>query len=143
MYQAVANATAGIEIYGSRRLTCRGSGKSGTSVHISLRSARPGDAHRSYQLAASFSTTWGLRLPGGEWLNLRPDALFHLSTAGTLPQVFQDFRGVTDANGAATARLVIPAAVPSGLNQPVYVAGVIYDSAGVRTVTNAYWCVLN
>jgi len=143
MLVAPPGTPGAIEIYGSRRLTCRGTGTPGTSIQISLKSARPGDAHRPYQLAASFFRTWGLKLPNGEWLNLRPDMLFLLSTVGTLPHVFQHFGGVTDSSGAATARINLPAALPPGLNVPVYVAGVIYDSSGIRTVTNTHWCVLN
>jgi len=57
--------------------------------------------------------------------------------------VFQSFRGVTDHAGSARAKIVLPAGLPASSGITVFVSGIIYDSTGVRTVTNSHWFVLS
>jgi len=133
-----------IEIYGARKLVCNGSGKPGTTVDIRLRSGRAGDANRSYALACSLARRPGLRLGNGECLDLSvTDPLFQVTAANRLPGVFQSFRGVTDHAGSARAKIVLPAGLPASSGITVFVSGIIYDSTGVRTVTNSHWFVLS
>jgi hypothetical protein len=132
----------GVEIYGSRRLVCNGSGRPGTTVLVSLSSRKAGDQGLPYLLAASLSRRPGLRMPNGERLNLAPDALFTVSVLGLVPAVFQGFQGVTSASGRALARVAIPASFPGGSKITVFVAGVIYGPRGVQTATNTHWIVL-
>jgi len=70
------------------------------------------------------------------------DNLFITSLMGHSPGIFQNFSAVTDKNGNATAHVNIPSALPPNLGITVFVAGVIYDVTGVRTVTNTHWFVL-
>jgi len=132
----------GLEIYGSRRLVCN---QQSTSVTVRLKSHRAGDAHRPYVLACSFN-----RRPPAPATCLRfasdylfldwTDPLFWWSASGQSPLLFQNFRGSTDASGAATATVNVRASVPP-LNLTIFVAGVILNPAG-PTVTNTHWFVL-
>jgi len=95
----------GLEIFGWRRLTCNGSGKPGTAVHVNLQSQRQGDGNRPYQLACSFARRPGMRLKNGERLDLCVnDPLFLASATNRLPGILQGFQGTTDASGYASAR---------------------------------------
>ena len=85
-----------------------------------------------------------LRFSNGEVLGLDgTDVLFWTTALHLAPAVFEAFRGTTDAAGNATAKVHIPGAIPPNLGLTVFVAGVIFDAAGVRTVTNTHWFVLN
>lgn len=129
------------EIYGSRRLRVSGRGTPGATVNIVLQSLRPGDGGRSYHFAASLGRHPGHQFPAGR-LNLAADSLFFLTAANAVPAVFVNFAGQTSATGQATASIRVPANLPSGSNIPIFVAGIIFDSSGVRTVTNTHWFVL-
>ena len=84
----------GIEVYGSRRLVCEGTGKPGTSVKVTLQSRKAGDGNRAYILACSLGRRPGMRFSSGEWLDLDvTDALFRLSASWAVPALFQNFRG--------------------------------------------------
>ncbi|MBN2492539.1 MAG: hypothetical protein JXQ29_16950 [Planctomycetes bacterium] len=133
----------GLEVYGSRRLACNGAGAPGTRVDIRLASRRPGDAHKPYRLACSLARRPALDLGVGDRLGLAPDPLFLLSALGSVPEIFLDFAGTTDAAGQATAAVRIPASFPPNLGVTVFVGGVIYDGGGVRTVTNTHWFLLD
>lgn len=135
-------AAVSLDIYGRRRLVVNGSGKPGSRALITVASLKPSDAGLAYQLACSFARRPGLRPRTGEWLHLAPDALFTLSISGAAPGLFVRFAGYLSPSGRATAALNVPAALPSGLDLPIFVAGVIYDGGGVRTVTNTHWLVL-
>jgi len=131
---------SGIEVYGSRRLVCSGTGQPGTTVKIALRSHKATDAGKYYAVACSLARRPGVTLSNGETLNLDVTGnLFMISALGGLPAVFQDFQGKTDAFGAANARVNIPGNLPPNLSITVFAAGIIYDAAGVSTVTNTHW----
>jgi len=137
-------AATGVEVYGSRKLTCTGSGQPGTAVGVRLSSRNPADANRAYVLACSLSRRPALRFGIGDRLTLAPDPLFVLSASGRAPTIFRNFSGTTDAFGNAAATVNIPAAMPSALNLAVFCGGVILDRRGaVQTVTNVHWFVLN
>jgi len=140
---APGNIPVDIEIYGSRRLVCRGSGKPGTSVRVTLQSQKPGDARKPYALACSLARRPGFRFPSREWLHLAPDSVFQASALGWLPQVFSGFQGITSASGRAVASVQLPASLPAGLGITVFVAGIIFDGTGLRSVTNTHWFVLS
>jgi len=133
----------GVEIYGSRPLTCNGSGKPGTSVSVSLRSHRPAAGYARYALAASLARRPGLKMPNGEWLDLAPDGLFLITALNLAPTVFQNFQGALDAFGTGSARVDIPANLPAKLGVTVFVAGIIYNQRGIVQVTPSHWIVLS
>lgn len=133
-----------LDVYGSRRIACEGSGAPGTSVRVRLASRRSDDALAPYRLAASFSRHLALDFGIGDRLNLTPDPLFYLSVSGRAPGIFRRFSGSTDVNGNATASIEIPPTLPAGLGLPIYVGGIITDHRGrVQTVTNVHWFVLS
>jgi len=135
----------GIEIYGSRRLVCN---QQSSTVAVEVQSRRAGDGGKSYALACSFnrrplSPSKCLQFPNGEYLFLDyTDNLFWTSFLDIAPTVFQNFKGVLDSKGNATSQVNIPSTLPPNLGITIFVAGVIYDATGVRTVTNTHWFVL-
>ncbi len=133
-----------LEVYGSRRLVCYQAVEKPRTVTVNVQSRRPGDAGKLYVLACSLGRRPGIQFPGGLSLDLDvTHPLFFTSVLGLAPSIFKNFQGTTDALGNAAATVNIPAAVPPSLGLPVFVAGVICDSTGVRTVTNTHWFVLN
>jgi hypothetical protein len=140
--QTTAGATASLELYGRLRLTVRGPGTPGSTATVQIVSLRPGDGGRQYQLACSLARQPSLQAPNGEWLHVAPDPLFFLSVSGTAPQVFRGFSGVLSASGRAAASIHVPTTLPGGLDLPVFVAGVVYDRSGIRTVMNTHWLML-
>lgn len=133
----------GVEIYGSRPLTCNGSGKPGTAVSVSIRSHRPGAGKARYALAASLARRPGLRMPNGEWLDLAPDSLFLITALNLAPTMFQGFQGTLNAFGAGSAQVNIPPSLPANLGVTVFVAGIIYGKQGIVQVTPSHWIVLS
>lgn len=132
-------ALASVLEYGSRRISPSGTGVPG-SVHTIAVTAPSTDANRSYYLGASLGVRPPVATFGGEPLNIAADPLLALSIGGTLPGVFQQFAGVLDANGRATAAIAIPGSLPAGLNLPVHVGGIVADPGapnGVSTVLTA------
>jgi len=139
----IGSTVTGIEVWGSRRLTCLQPERSWWAVQVTLQSRNVGDGGQSYALACSRARRPGLRMANGEWLNLDvTDPLFWYSGSGRDPFVFEGFRGTTDPDGKATATVHIPNWLPRNLGVTLFVAGVIYDAHGVRTVTNTHWFVL-
>jgi len=138
-----AFSLTGIDVYGSRFITCMGSGRPGTSVNIRLSSRRPGDAGMSYVLACSLARRPGIGFGGGERLNLALDNLF-LVSAGKNNSLFSKFIGTTDSFGNAGAAVKIPASIPPNTGITVFVGGVIMGTGGkVQTVTNTHWFILS
>jgi hypothetical protein len=136
----------GIEIYGSRTLVC--DKVSSSTVNVRVRSRHPWvQTGTGYALAASLARRPGIRLAGGDRLNLDTGSpLFFASALGLLPTVFKNFQGMLTLNpsnglGTASATVTIPSAV-QGLGIPVFVAGAIYNSGGVFEVTNTHWFLL-
>ena len=139
-------APAGITEYGSRHVVCQGSGLPGTAVTVRFSSRKATDAGQAYQLAAAFSYTGGLRIPNGEFLDLALDNLFFLTASNVAPTIFQNFVGVLDRNGDATATIQLPKYLPPNLGIPIFVSGLVIDPkapGGVSTVGNTHWFVLN
>jgi hypothetical protein len=132
-----------VDVYGSRRLVCRGSGQPGTQMTINLQSRRAGDGNMPYAIALSFGRRPGLQFPNGDRLNLALDPLFFMSLANTVPGLFVNFQGQTDASGNATARVNIPGAFPPNLGITIYAAGALLHPAGPWTVSNTHWFVLS
>jgi len=132
-----------VEVYGSRRLVCRGSGKPGTQMQIHLQSRKPLDGNSPYAIALSFGRRPGISLPGGERLNLALDPLFHASATNAVPGLFVNFRGHTDSSGNATALVNIPAVFPPNLGITIFAAGVIIHPWAQVTVSNTHWFVLS
>jgi len=134
----------GIEVYGSRTLVCNQQSPSRVTVKVQSRHPSAGPKTQ-YVLAASLARRPGLRFPHGEWLDLNTvsDPLFYLSAMDLLPGVFVNFRGMLDvhANNARTIQVNIPKPL-QGTGIPVFVAGVLFNGAGVFQVTNTHWFVL-
>ena len=65
-----------------------------------------GDAGLPYQLGSSFGN--GPIMIGPWKLELSPDPLLVFSTSGAAPWIFQNYAGVLDAKGQATAAIQIP-----------------------------------
>jgi hypothetical protein len=134
----------GIEVYGSRTLVCNQQSPSRVTVQVQSRhpSAGPG---AQYALAASLARRPGLRFPHGEWLDLNTAScpLFFATALNLLPNLFQHFRGTLNeqGNNAQTIQVSIPAKL-QGTGIPVFVAGVLFNGAGVFQVTNTHWFVL-
>jgi len=113
-------------------------------VHI--RSRKPGDAGKPYQLACAFDTRGGLKMPNGEYLDLSVDGLFLITATNVLPTLFRNFAGFLDASGNAQASVWIPPTLPPALGLTVFVSGVVIDPrapGGISTVGNTHWFVLN
>lgn len=131
---------SGVDVYGSRVLTCNGVGGPGARIAVALKSHRAGTAGAAYQLAASLGRRPGLRWPNGEYLNLDvTDPLFVASASNALPTVLRGFAGRLDASGRASASIDLPSTWPAALGLTVFVAGVVYDTQGVVQVTNTHW----
>jgi len=131
---------SGLDVYGSRPLTCNGQGGPNSTINITIKSQRPRAAAAAYQLALSFGRRPGVKTPNGERLHLDvTDALFALTVQNLAPFLFQKFSGVLNVVGAAQAKVRLPATFPSGLGLTVFCAGVIFDQAGVVQVTNTHW----
>ena len=132
-------AISGIEVYGSRVLTCRGPTATSRTIQIHLKSQRNAASGASYQMACSFGRRPGVKLGNGERLHLNvTDSLFAATVSNLLPFVFENFVGVLDPFGAATARVKLPPGFPSNLGLTVFCAGVIFNTNVVQ-VTNTHW----
>jgi len=131
-----------IEVYGARRLVANGTGAPGSTVFVALQSRRPGDGNQPYVLALALSRRPALNVGLADRLALASDPLFFASASGALAPMLPGFQGTTDAKGNANARVLIPASFPQNLGITIFVAGVIYDNRGVRTVTNTHWFTL-
>jgi len=134
----------GLEVYGSRTLVCNQQSPSMVTVKVQSRhpSAGPGT---QYALAASLARRPGLRFPHGEWLDLNTVScpLFYLTALNLLPDMFRNFRGTLtlQGNNLKTIQVNIPTPL-QGTGIPVFVAGVLFNGAGVFQVTNTHWFVL-
>ncbi len=90
------------------------------------------DAGQIFIAASSFAQA-PIRI--GCWsMNLLPDGLFKLTVNNSLPSVFVNYQGFLDANGQATASVVIPQ-VPSLAGLPVHTAFATFDT-GLRSISS-------
>jgi len=104
-YSASTGSIGRVEVYvSSATLIGSGTGQPGSSINFTLTSA--GDAGLTYQLGSSLGN--GPIPIDTRSLGLSPDHLLALSVGGLLPFVFQNYVGVLDKQGAATAALNIP-----------------------------------
>jgi len=131
----------GIDVYGSRTLVCN---QSASTVAVKVQSRHPLAGGQQYVLAASLGRRPGMGpFPCGDYLDLdTTDHLFWVSALGAWPSVFRNFQGRLDMSGNASARVDIPATLPPNLGVTVFVAGIIFDTAGVIQVTGTHWFVL-
>jgi hypothetical protein len=99
-------------------------------IHLSI----PSFPNANYQVGLALSSAPGFPVPGVGTVPLALDHLFLLSISGVLPGVFQNFSGVLDANGWATATLNLP---PGPLvHLDFSVAAVTYGPGGISFITN-------
>lgn len=123
-----------ITLYGSRPIS--GFGVARPGGRYDLRVSYPNAIGRSYAIVLSLAGTGpGIRLPGGRFVGLTPDALFfHTASIGDLPGVTTGLRGVLGAAGGAQATVRIPTAAPPGTR--VFATVVLVDPTaptGIRT----------
>ena len=86
------------------RLTGSGSGQPGTPITLSL--SAPSDGGLPYVVGSALG---GGPIPiDTRWLNLSLDAMLDASVNGYLPMIFQNYAGILNASGKATATLNIP-----------------------------------
>jgi len=85
-------------------LAATGSGRRGTVLTFTL--AALSDTGLPYHMASSLGT--GPIPIGSRSLGLSPGPLMQLSATGVLPTIFQNYAGLLNAQGVATARLAIP-----------------------------------
>jgi len=131
---------SGLEIYGSRAMTCNGQGGPGATIHLDLQSRNTRAIRAAYQIACSFGRRPGMRLSNGQWLHLNlPDSLFLLTAQNLAPTIFQNFAGVLNGFGSARAVIKLPKSFPANTGLTVFCAGVIYDLKGIVQVTNTHW----
>jgi len=106
-------------------LTRRGPVAPGKTVALVLDvPSRPGDA---YLMRCAFNRVPGFPLPGAGTVPLNPDDLFFLS--GVLPSVFQNFAGLLDKNGTASAAIAVPN-VPQLSGLRFYAAFIVVGTPG-------------
>lgn len=127
--------------HGDRSLYTSGSAASGKTLTFHLNSARPGDAGKSYYLAFSQFSSPGIPLPDGRMIRLLLDKFVSANLAGVLAPFWNGGTniGVLDAQGRATARLTIPAMIPSSSRFGFYALFVTVDPAapwGIGTISN-------
>lgn len=117
------------------RLTLSGSTGIGQTCNLDLRAARSGG--RSYVAAVALGSRPGIALPSGRTIPLNPDPL--LTSFALAPAVFQNFTGQLDAQGAAQARIAIPA-MPGLIGATIFAAFVAIDGQapeGIRDISAA------
>jgi len=84
-------------------ITQAGTATPGGTVVFNLNA--PAHPNEVYLVRSAFSRSPGIPIPGGT-VPLTPDSLFFLS--GAVPQIFQNYGGVLDAQGRGAASVAIP-----------------------------------
>lgn len=84
----------------------------------------------NYQAASAFDNRFGFALTGGKRVPINPDILFVTTAWNSLPTIFQNFRGVLDANGRSSITVELPD-VPSLAGTVIYTTFVSYDPTGI------------
>jgi len=105
-------------------ITPTGTGVVGTSVGLGLTSTI--DPGMVYQVGSSFGS--GPIPIDSRKLYLSPDALLWLSVGGVLPGIFQNYAGLLDKSGKATANLNIPN-IPALIGLKVYTSFATLNAA--------------
>jgi hypothetical protein len=77
----------------------------------------------SYFLSASLALRPGIQLPGGQFVDLRPDPLFFGVLSGALAPIFRKFQDVLNGNGQATATVQVPS-IPALSGLRLFVGGI-------------------
>ncbi|MBN2491495.1 MAG: right-handed parallel beta-helix repeat-containing protein [Planctomycetes bacterium] len=113
-----------------------GSGLPGTSIAFALLAAA--DAGLPYQMGSSFGN--GPIPIDTRTIGLSLDSVLVLSIGGTLPGIFQNYAGLLDAQGKATASFNIPN-IPTLKGIRIYTAFVTLSPAapsGVSNISNSF-----
>jgi hypothetical protein len=113
-----------------------GSGQPGTSIQFSLFATA--DASLPYQMGSSFGN--GPIPLGTRQIELSLDDLLVVSVKGLLPFIFQNYAGVLDAQGQASARLNIPG-IPQLTGLRIYTAFVTVSASapgGVQSISKSF-----
>ena len=118
-------------------LTGSGTGKIGTTVNLFL-DAGVGDAGLPYQLGSSFGS--GPIPIDTRLLGLSVDDLLVISVNGWVPAIFQNFSGVLDASGKATAAINIPnfAALDQLRIYTAFVTIKVGAPSNIQTISNTF-----
>ena len=112
------------------QLILSGTGQIGTTVDLNL--VAPPDAGKPYQMGTALGN--GPLPIGTRQIGLSLDGLLMISINGLLPTVFQNYAGLLDTAGKATAKIVIPNEVAlKGIN--LYNAYVTLDPAAPQGVS--------
>lgn len=131
---------SGIEIYGSRVLTCNGVGGPQATIQVNVHSQHVAAPGASYVIACSTARRPNIVMPNGEWLLLDVTSpLFLLTAQNQVPTVFRRFVGTLDGAGGAQAEIRLPGGIPNNLGVTIFCAAVIYDATGVIQVSNTHW----
>jgi len=131
---------SGIEVYGSRVLTCFGQSGPNQIIRVDVHSSNPRAAGATMQVACSFGRRPGIRMANGEWIHLNVlDNLFLISAQNLVPSIFRYFNKKLTAFGSGRALIQLPVGLPFGHGITVFVAAVIYDNKGVIQVSNTHW----
>jgi len=113
-----------------------GTGQPGTTITFTLAAAP--DPGLPYQMASAFGN--GPILIDTRKLELSPDPMLFLSISGLAPSIFQNYSGVLDAQGGATAKLNIPK-IPGLSSIRIYTAFVTVKASapsGISNISNTF-----
>jgi len=113
-------------------LIASGTPQPGQTVSLQLDVAS--DAGFAYQMGTSLGNS-GIPIGGGRVIPLSPDLVLSLSLSGALPTVFQNYAGLLDAQGQATAALALPGVLELAGIQ-LHNAFVTASGAGIATISN-------
>jgi hypothetical protein len=134
-------ATAGViaradRVMGTPMITSMSPTKIGTSVRLDL--TAPGQAGAVFQTATAAG--FGPIAVDSRYLALAPDGLFFASFLNQFPQLFQGYGGKLDANGQATATLVLPndAALKGFVLFSAFVTLDMRAPTGVASLSNTF-----
>jgi len=131
-YQVIQSATQ----FGTSAITfdtSKGSGPgSRVPIHVSFPQSSAMGA--PYILAASDGLRPGFPI-NGQYLNLRVNTLFVLSALNVFPTIFQNFQGILDSGGGATAYLNIPN-IPALKGNRFYIGGLVIPPNGKAMIVS-------
>lgn len=116
---------------GAADLSLRAIPRPGTPVPIDLHA--PSEARKPYVLAASFGNS-GIPVGNNRVVPLAIDNLFLLTALNQVPTLFQNYTGILDGTGRATATLVV-APIPQLAGVVVHHAFVVIDGAAPNGIS--------
>ncbi len=112
-------------------LSLRAIPRPGSPVQIDLHA--PSEANKPYVLAASFGNS-GIPIGGNRVVPLALDNLFLLTALNQVPALFQNYTGILDVNGRATATLVV-APIPQLAGVVVHHAYIVLDGSAPNGIS--------